>query len=303
MTAETAELERLRAQDAVHIWRGRAPDALLPEDAALLSAAELEVVRRRSQQAAVRYAGTHAALRRILARYLGVPAEQIRLGRQPCPRCEHPEHGRPRIDWPPSGLDFNLSRSGGHWLLAVVADRQVGADVEDGRTVDVEGSSTIVLTDDELAHMRAQPTGELRLAAFFRCWTRKEAVVKASGVGIVADLRTIEVRPADDGPVRVTHVEPNGPDTWTVQNLPTGPGLFAALAREAGSTGPVVLRDYLREIQNPPHADDRHDRGAAALARHHSDAHATGPHASAPQNTAPHASAPHDTEKNGAHAA
>lgn len=303
MTAETAELERLRAQDAVHIWRGRAPDALLPEDAALLSAAELEVVRRRSQQAAVRYAGTHAALRRILARYLGVPAEQIRLGRQPCPRCEHPEHGRPRIDWPPSGLDFNLSRSGGHWLLAVVADRQVGADVEDGRTVDVEGSSTIVLTDDELAHMRAQPTGELRLAAFFRCWTRKEAVVKASGVGIVADLRTIEVRPADDGPVRVTHVEPNGPDTWTVQNLPTGPGLFAALAREAGSTGPVVLRNYLREIQNPPHADDRHDRGAAALARHHSDAHATGPHASAPQNTAPHASAPHDTEKNGAHAA
>ncbi|MEW2051138.1 4'-phosphopantetheinyl transferase superfamily protein [Streptomyces sp. NPDC005476] len=303
MTAETAELERLRAQDAVHIWRGRAPDALLPEDAALLSAAELEVVRRRSQQAAVRYAGTHAALRRILARYLGVPPEQIRLGRQPCPRCEHPEHGRPRIDWPPSGLDFNLSRSGGHWLLAVVADRQVGADVEDGRTVDVEGSSTIVLTDDELAHMRAQPTGELRLAAFFRCWTRKEAVVKASGVGIVADLRTIEVRPADDGPVRVTHVEPNGPDTWTVQNLPTGPGLFAALAREAGSTGPVVLRDYRREIQNPLHADDRHDRGAAALARHHSDAHATGPHASAPQKTAPHASAPHDTEKNGAHAA
>ncbi|MFE3853481.1 4'-phosphopantetheinyl transferase family protein [Streptomyces griseorubiginosus] len=253
MTAETAEFERLRAQDAVHIWRGRAPDALLPEDAGLLSAAELEVVRRRSQQAAVRYAGAHAALRRVLARYLGEPPERIRLGRQPCPRCEHPEHGRPRIDWPPSGLDFNLSRSGVHWLLAVAADRQVGADIEDGRTVDVEGSSTIVLTDDELAHMRAQPTQELRLEAFFRCWTRKEAVVKASGVGIVADLRTIEVRPAARGPVRVTHAEPNGPDTWTVQNLPAGPGLFAALAREAGSTGPVLMRDYRREIQNPPH--------------------------------------------------
>ncbi|MFE0805765.1 4'-phosphopantetheinyl transferase family protein [Streptomyces sp. NPDC058812] len=287
MTAETAEFERLRTQDAVHVWRGRAPDALLPEDTALLSAAELGIVRRRSPQAAVRYAGAHAALRRVLARYLGEPPERIRLGRQPCPRCRHPEHGRPRIDWPPSGLDFNLSRSGGHWLLAVVADHQVGADVEDGRTVDVQGSSAIVLTDDELAHMRAQPTEELRLAAFFHCWTRKEAVVKASGVGIVADLRTIEVRPADDGPVRVTHAEPNGPDTWTVQNLPVGPGLFAALAREAGSTGPVLLRDY-REIQNLPHDSAPHDSAPHDSDRHDCDAYDP---------------APHDTEKEGAHAA
>ncbi|MFC8361391.1 4'-phosphopantetheinyl transferase family protein, partial [Streptomyces griseorubiginosus] len=133
MTAETAEFERLRAQDAVHVWRGRAPDALLPEDAVLLSAAELDIVRRRSQQAAVRYAGAHAALRRILARYLGEPPEQIRLGRQPCPRCEHPGHGRPRIDWPPTGLDFNLSRSGGHWLLAVGGPPPGGGPHQGGR--------------------------------------------------------------------------------------------------------------------------------------------------------------------------
>ncbi|MFE1024479.1 hypothetical protein ACFW5I_07935 [Streptomyces sp. NPDC058818] len=75
MTAETAEFERLRTQDAVHVWRGRAPDALLPEDTALLSAAELGIVRRRLPQAAVRYAGAHAVLRRVLARYLGEPPE------------------------------------------------------------------------------------------------------------------------------------------------------------------------------------------------------------------------------------
>ncbi|MFE6763985.1 4'-phosphopantetheinyl transferase family protein [Streptomyces sp. NPDC057689] len=281
MTADTAELGRLRARDAVHVWRGRTPDVLLAEDIALLSTAELDVVRRRSQQAAVRYAGAHAALRRILCRYLGAPPESIRLGRQPCPRCEHPDHGRPRIDWPPSGLDFNLSRTGAHWLLAVAADQQVGADIEDGRSVDIHGASTIVLTGDELAHMRAQPTEELRLDAFFRCWTRKEAVVKASGVGIVADLSALDVRPADDGPVRVTHVEPNGPDTWTVQSLPAGPGLFAALAREAGSTGPVLLRDYRREFPNQPYGDDTDGD---------------------PHDTAPHDPAPHDTEMVGAHA-
>ncbi|MFC8366395.1 4'-phosphopantetheinyl transferase family protein, partial [Streptomyces griseorubiginosus] len=165
----------------------------------------------------------------------------------------------PPTEGPPTALPYTLTRSGGHWRPAGAAPRPVGADIEDGRTVDVHGSSTIVLTDDELAHMRAQSTEELRLEAFFRCWTRKEAVVKASGVGIVADLRTIEVRPATDGPVRVTHVEPNGPDTWTVQNLPAGPGLFAALAREAGSTGPVLMRDYRQEIQNLPYDHDRHD--------------------------------------------
>ncbi|MBT2491919.1 4'-phosphopantetheinyl transferase superfamily protein [Streptomyces sp. ISL-96] len=250
----TAEYERLRTRDGVHIWQGRAPDLLGPGNAALLSAAELEIVRRRSERAAVRYAGAHAALRRILAGYLSVPPERIRLGRQPCPRCAHPEHGRPRVDWPHTALDFNLSRSGSHWLVAVAVGSQVGADIEDGRAVDVEGSSTLVLADGELAHMRAQKDEKHRLDVFFRCWTRKEAVVKASGVGIAADLTSIDVRPAAEGPVRVIHTEPNGPDNWLVQNLPAAPGLFAALAREATSTGPVRLRDYLREI----HGQDSH---------------------------------------------
>ncbi|WP_327258032.1 4'-phosphopantetheinyl transferase family protein [Streptomyces sp. NBC_01244] len=242
----TAAYERLRAQDAVHIWQGRAPDLLDPQDAAVLSAEELETVRRRAQQVAARYAGAHAALRRILAGYLGVPPEQIELGRQPCPRCADPLHGRPRIDWPPTDLDFNLSRSGALWLVAVAAGHQVGTDIEDGRTVDVEGSSVIVLTGAELAHLRAQPDERRRQEVFLRCWTRKEAVVKASGVGIAADLGSIDVRPATDGPVHVAHTEPNGPYRWLVQSLETEPGVFAALAREAACTGPVRLHAYTR---------------------------------------------------------
>lgn len=240
----TAAYELLRDRDAVHIWRGRAPDALRPGDTDVLSAQELRMVRRLPAAAATRYAAAHAAVRRVLAEYLGVPPRDLVLGRRPCPRCAHPEHGRPRVDWPPTDLDFNLSRSGAHWALAVVVGRQVGVDLEDDRALDVEGASRFVMSASELAHILSAPDGTARMHAFFRCWTRKEAVVKAIGVGIVTDLSEVDVRPAEDGPVLVTHVEPTGPDTWLVQDLPVLDGVFAALAREAGRTGPVVLRHY-----------------------------------------------------------
>ncbi|MEU9363211.1 4'-phosphopantetheinyl transferase superfamily protein [Streptomyces avermitilis] len=248
----TAAYENLRDRDAVHIWQGRAPDALAPGDTDLLSEEERHLVRRLPDAAAVRYAAAHAALRRVLAEYLDVAPGDIVLGRRPCPRCAHPRHGRPRIDWPPTDLDFNLSRSGPRWLLAVVVGRQVGIDVEDGRSLDVEGASKLVLSASELAHVRSAPDEAARSHAFFRCWTRKEAVVKASGVGIITDLKAVDVRPALDGPVVVTHTEPTGPDTWLVQDLSVADGVFAALAREAGSTGPVVRRGD----EEPAHRSD-----------------------------------------------
>ncbi|MDT0480174.1 MULTISPECIES: 4'-phosphopantetheinyl transferase family protein [Streptomyces] len=244
----TAAYEQLRDHDAVHIWRGRAPDTLAPDATDLLSDDEAAMVRRLPEPAAARYAAAHAAVRRVLSGYLGVPPREVVLGRRPCPRCAHPEHGRPRIDWPPTDLDFNLSRSGPHWLLAVVVGHQVGVDLEDDRSLDVEGASRFVMSASELTHILSAPGGPARTHAFFRCWTRKEAVVKAIGVGIVTDLSAVDVQPATDGPVLVAHAEPTGPDTWVVQDLPVTDGVFAALAREAGATGPVVFRHYDQEL-------------------------------------------------------
>ncbi|MEV6163200.1 4'-phosphopantetheinyl transferase superfamily protein [Streptomyces sp. NPDC052052] len=239
----TAAYEELRDHAVVHIWRGRAPDTLTADAVELLSDDERATVRRLPGPAAARYAAAHTAVRRVLAGYLDVPPRELVLGRRPCPRCAHPRHGRPRIDWPPTDLDFNLSRTGPHWLLAAVVGRQVGVDMEDDRTLDVAGASRLVLSASELAHVMGA-SGTERAHAFFRCWTRKEAVVKAIGVGIITDLSEVDVRPAEDGPVLVTHQEPTGPDTWLVEDLPTVDGVFAALAREAGATGPVVHRHY-----------------------------------------------------------
>ncbi|MGW7281852.1 4'-phosphopantetheinyl transferase family protein [Streptomyces sp. NPDC054844] len=258
----TAAYERLRDHDAVHIWRGRAPDALAPGDADLLLEEELQKVRRLPDAAAVRYAAAHVALRRVLSHYLGLPPSEVVLGRHPCPRCAHPQHGRPRIDWPPTDLGFNLSRSGAQWLIAVVAGHQVGVDLEDDRSLDVDGASKLVMSTLELAHVRSLPDESARTDAFFRCWTRKEAVVKAIGVGIITDLSEVDVRPAEDGPVLVTHAEPNSPHTWLVQDLSVVDGMFAALAREAGVAGPVELHRYedlARRTTDAAHPENHQD--------------------------------------------
>ena len=66
--------------------------------------------------------------------------------------------------------------------------------------------------------------------AFYRLWTRKEAVVKGSGVGVATDLRRVEVRP-DRATALVGHRgAEGGPDTWAVRDLPAGPGHRAAVA-------------------------------------------------------------------------
>ncbi|GAA3893000.1 hypothetical protein GCM10023084_52300 [Streptomyces lacrimifluminis] len=239
----TAAYGLLRDRAAVHIWRGRAADEPGTGDTGLLSDEEERKVRRLPAAAAVCYATAHTALRRVLSEYLGVPPRDVVLGRHPCPRCARPEHGRPRIDWPPTDLDFSLSRCGPHWLLAVAAGCPVGVDMEDDRRLDVDGASSFVMSASELAHIGSAPDDTARRRAFFRCWTRKEAVVKAIGVGIATDLREVDVQPAEDGPVLVPRAE--GPGPWLVQDLPMPDRVFAALAREAADpAGPAVFRRY-----------------------------------------------------------
>ncbi|MFE2286484.1 4'-phosphopantetheinyl transferase family protein [Streptomyces sp. NPDC059443] len=239
--ALTALHQNLLDTGAVHVWQGRAPGLLSPADRAVLCAQEREQLRGMAAGAGVHYAGVHAAVRRILARYTGVEPAALIIGRRACPRCGGAPHGRPGIEWPECALEFNLSRSGAHWLLAVSAGRQVGVDIEDGGATEVsEESSLLVMSRSELAHIESRPDGDSRRQAFFRCWTRKEAVLKASGVGIVVDLPGVEVRPDSRPTALVRHAEPTGPSVWRVEDLPLAAPLFGAVAQEAAGAGPVV---------------------------------------------------------------
>ncbi|MFD3514417.1 4'-phosphopantetheinyl transferase family protein [Streptomyces sp. NPDC058657] len=239
-----ASYESLRRNDAVHLWQGRARDEPDPGELALLSAEERDIALRRPAPVGTWYAHAHAEVRRILAGYCNADPRELRMGRWPCPRCPDPAHGRPRLLFPRTGLDFNLSRSGPYWLLAVAAERPVGVDLEAARALDdIWSTSLVVMSGAELRHLARLPDEASRTAAFYRAWTRKEAVAKASGVGVVADLSSIDVAPHLPGPVTVRHVEPRGPDLWLVRDLPIGHDRYAALAREPESTGPILLID------------------------------------------------------------
>jgi 4'-phosphopantetheinyl transferase len=236
-------LGRFGESNAVHVWHGRVPDVADPADLALLDDVELRAFRARSAPLDGHYAGAHAVVRRILVdHYLGGPPTTIRFGRQRCPRCGDHTHGRPRIVAPATRLDFSLSRSGPYWLLAVTAGGQVGVDIEQHVGLDFESAAQAVLSEDELAILRGTRGERGREEFFLRTWTRKEAVLKAAGVGIVADLSGLDVHPLRGGPVRIEHIEPGIHGSWAVEDIGVGAGLSAALARETGRPGPVLLR-------------------------------------------------------------
>jgi 4'-phosphopantetheinyl transferase len=114
-----------------------------------------------------------AALRTILGSRLAVPPESIRF--------EYEEHGRPVLA-APAPLCFSVSHAGE--MVAIALSRHaVGIDIEpEDRRVDFQ-SLLDYLSETEAAAVLASPDQE-RPAAFLRCWTRKEARLKASGKGL-----------------------------------------------------------------------------------------------------------------------
>lgn len=240
---QISDPDGLRAAGEVHVWHGLITAEPSDEDAAVLS----DVERARSARFIrpgdrARFVAAHAAQRKLLARYLGADPAAIRFGRSACCRCGSTEHGRPSIDWPSAALSHNLSRSGQHWLLAVAAPGPVGVDIECHRGLDLDRMAVASLTAAERLYLREQPD-ELRREAFFRCWTRKEAVLKACGVGLVTKLDSLEVHPRQAGTALVHHASGTCPDTWLVRDIaPGAPGAgqwSAAVAGPAGQSGPI----------------------------------------------------------------
>lgn len=159
-----------------------------------------------------RFVVAHGRLRQLLGGVLGLPADRVVLSTGP--------HGKPAVD----GVAFSLSHSGGHGLVAVTRDGQLGVDLE-GTGIEPEASLLgQVLTAAERRAFAELPAAQ-RAAAFCRVWVRKEAVLKATGVGLSEPMTTFAVPPGDG---RVA-LPGSGPDLW-VQGVHAPRGYYAALA-------------------------------------------------------------------------
>jgi 4'-phosphopantetheinyl transferase len=162
-----------------------------------------------------------AALRSILSGYLDQPPGCLAIAYGP--------HGKPFVV---GGPEFNLAHS--HELaLCAVAARPVGVDLEWRRPI--EGLAAVAasaFSPKEREALAALPTAQ-RLDAFFRCWTRKEAYVKARGDGLRAPLDGFDVSlDPTDARLLASRLDPAEPSRWSLASLEPDGAYVGALAIE-----------------------------------------------------------------------
>jgi len=165
-------------------------------------------------------------LRNILSYYLHVEPGQLRF-------CYNP-YGKPALTGE-TGMDtlrFNVSHSHGLALYAFTQDREIGIDIEHIRPIpEAEQIVKRSFSALENAVFHALPT-RLKHEAFFNCWTRKEAYIKARGEGLSLPLDQFDVSLTPGKTAKLLNIrcEPQEATRWSLQELMPGPGYVAALA-------------------------------------------------------------------------
>jgi 4'-phosphopantetheinyl transferase len=183
------------------------------------------------------YITAHALLRSILGNITGVAPNEIvfRYGRR----------GKPEIASPVQDLQFNMSHSRDIVLVAVAHGRRVGVDIEHiDEPGDVRRIAARFLSPRDRDAIEQLPADRQR-DAFLRCWTRKEAYMKARGDGISRPLDDFDVTPMPDASrsrLRSSAADPNEGEAWELADVPAPRGFMAAIAVE-GHGFQVVQHD------------------------------------------------------------
>lgn len=166
---------------------------------------------------------SRGSLRALLAQYLPVPVPDIRFS--------YGRNGKPRAN-AGQGVHFNCSRSGDIALYAIALDCELGVDVEIVHPMDnMEQIARSYFCPEEAADLMEVQALERDLA-FYRCWTRKEAYIKAIGSGLSAPLNSFRVTLKPDDPVKFIHLgaDAGAAKMWMLHDLAPVPGYAGALA-------------------------------------------------------------------------
>jgi 4'-phosphopantetheinyl transferase len=219
------------ATDAVHVWRASLdqPAERLDGFRATLADDELARAERlRFPEHRSRFVVAHGLLRAILARYLGAEPAEIRF--------RYGRWGKPFLLDERDPLRFNMTHSEDMVLFAVTTGCEVGIDVErinPHRAID--RLARRYFSEAENAAFAAVSEA-MRGEAFFTCWTRKEAYIKAIGRGLSLPLHLFDVSLAPEEPPAIlgSREDPEAPSRWRVLAVNPGPGYAAAVVVELG---------------------------------------------------------------------
>jgi 4'-phosphopantetheinyl transferase len=215
----------------LHVWRARTTasgDALQAAEA-LLAPGEAERASRFRHEPSRRiFVVARAVLRRIVGAYLDIDPVDARFASS--------AGGKPYLASPDVGrcLQFNLSHSGEWVVYAFALHRPVGIDVERIRpTPDLLEIARRFFAATEYEVLMSLE-GAARLESFFACWTRKEAYLKARGMGLSASMSKFVVSVSATEPPRLLadRESPGEVDRWTFCAVHAGPGYAGAVAVE-----------------------------------------------------------------------
>ena len=230
----------------IHKWDGFAGDRAAPTipagvarvwhwplDVSALDVADLKKVlspdemeraeRYRFDQHRNEFILTRAVLRIVLASYTAQSPESLSF--------DYSAQGKPALKNGPPDLRFNVSHTEGLAVLALVREREIGVDAEKIRAQpDAQKLAKRFFSAREQLFLGKLSGDELQ-RAFFRCWTRKEAYIKAKGEGLSIPLHAFDVSLEEDQPAALvgTRPDPNEAGRWTLYDLSVGRGYAAAL--------------------------------------------------------------------------
>jgi len=218
----------------IHVWSIQLdpPPEVVERLGRALSADEWERANRfRFDRHRRQYVVGRGALRALIAAYAGTRPELVRF--------RYGDRGKPYVADPASDLELNLSNSDEMALVGFVRGGEIGVDIEFLKPMpDCEQISERFFSASERDVLRALPA-DRKEEAFFNCWTRKEAYLKAVGTGLAAPLDSFDVTLAPGEPPRMLTLEGNAERAarWYFQHLRPAERYIGALAIEGAPPG------------------------------------------------------------------
>jgi 4'-phosphopantetheinyl transferase len=212
-----------------HVWLASldlSPPAMTLMQHLLSDEEHRKAARFRFERDRLRWSAAHAFMRHVLGSYLNRPPRDLEFAIAP--------HGKPSIVCHPGmpDLRFNMAHSHDHAVLALTLGCEVGVDLEWITPLDdADRIAASFFSPYEQAILQNVPAIE-KLGAFYRCWSRKEAVLKAFGAGLTVSLDSFDVTlaPGDPPQVLALREEMISTGPWSLIDLQPLDGFAGALA-------------------------------------------------------------------------